>query len=116
LAGEKTQAVTASTAGKADFGCFGLGRCGVLLVTAGTPPAGPGAEEVRREIQEDPQRDDHPAEAVDAFVRLVHQHIEERRVGQEDEAEDALPAGAEGNGKPIREDPDQEQREARRER
>jgi hypothetical protein len=50
---------------------------------------------VRREVQEDPERDDHPAEAVDTFVRLVHEYIEERRVGQEDEAEDALPTGAE---------------------
>ena len=71
-------------------------------------------EQVRRQVEQDAEATMTHPNASTPLPGRVDERVEERRVGQEDEADDALPAGTEGNGEPVGEDPEQEGRSAAR--
>ena len=75
---------------------------------------GAAAESERGQVKEHPRRHDDPTEAADTLDRCVHQRVEEGRVGQEEEPDDALPARAEGDGQSIGEEVDESQGETGR--
>ena len=98
----------------------GAGPAPPLLLARRPPalpaPARPVAEGLRREVEQHAEGDDEPAERVDALSRRVDEGVEEGRVRQGDEADDPGPARMEGDRQAVREDPEQEDDEAWRNR
>lgn len=66
------------------------------------------------EIDQEGEDDDEPLETVHAVRRAPQRGVGERRPGQQEEAEQRHDPAVEGAAEQVAEDPDQEQRQARR--